>query len=182
MKQTCITITSFALNRSRFKNKIRWFTSHSLRKSRQLCVNMSRADVNLLSLLSAVAVFPFRTSCSQTQTRDTASSSLPSTISRLCKTINLLLWYPISKKKRKKKKKWRRGSSKAAHLPFAISIWLWGFEYFWWFFLFSFFFAPPPFYMQKHIFGSTRDVIRYITTQMCDMKKNTVFLRNGIFV
>lgn len=60
-----------------------------------VCVNMSRADVNLLSLLSAVAVFPFRTSCSQTKTRDTASSSLPSTISRLCKTINLLLWYPI---------------------------------------------------------------------------------------
>lgn len=32
--------------------------------------------------------------------------------------------------------------------------------------------------MQKHISGSTEDVMRYITTQMCDVKKKPVFLRN----
>lgn len=136
--------------------------------------NGSRADVNLLSPLSAVALFPFRTSCSRTQTRDTASSSLPSTISRLCKPSICCYGIVLKKKKRNKEEEdWE----KAARQLICRLLFPSDFEDFNIFDdYFSFFFAPLPFYMQKHFFGSTEDVRRYITTQMCDMKKtNSIF-------
>lgn len=133
--------------------------------------NVSRADVNLSSP-SAAALFPFRTSCSRTQTRDTASSSLlHSTISRLCKP-SICCYGILLKKRKQNKNKDRRGrlreSSQAAHLPFAISIWLWGFEYFWWFFFFLFC-SSSLLHAKTHLWINRRcDEIYYYTDVRCE--------------
>lgn len=82
--------------------------------------------------------------------------------------------YGILLKKRKKEEMKKRNTERKAARQLICRLLFpsdWGFEYFWWFFFFPFSLRLFLSYMQKHIFGSTGDVIRYITTQMCDMKK-----------
>lgn len=113
---------------------MRWFTSQSLGRKSSFeylprCFEMwAAADVNLLSSLSAVALFPFRTSCSWTQTRDTASSSLPSTISRLCQPsiccYGILLKKRKETKKRKTERKQRGSSFAVCYFHLTLRIWI----------------------------------------------------------